>query len=476
MTIRNGTDLCVIAVMSLSVSTDLDQISSVVVELDATNEDITSASISTKSPSSFTRSSCWKHFKDIIPSVTHPHHAICIHCNTILLVGKSRSPTTLQRHLERSHKELLKPADPVPGGLDPFVEKNPCLTDATLKWIVMTHKPLSEVTDPYFSAMLIAVSPKVKHISRKCLQKRLGEVYGFVKSKLPDLFRGENVSLTTDGWKSIASQRFVSLKCHWINNDWEVKSAAIDAQVLPGNHTASQLAKKLIEMAEGVGLTPHSGLVKAVTIDTTATMLAAGRLLPFEYMGCFDHLIQLSAKIFFDGPGVEEAMAQAWGFVAHFSPSALEEESLLAFQRRRQDGNGKVLKLLQDVTTRWWSTFTMLERLMELKPTLQAMKLMEETSVELSPETWEIIRLGSIVLKPFKAVQLMMEGEKYITLSLVPVLVKGLRDGLREKLSGMKEVDADPEITASAREKVLETLDAMLADINSRWGMMHLSN
>ena len=37
----------------------------------------------------------------------------------------------------------------------------------------------------------------------------------------------------------------------------------------------------------------------------------------------------------------------------------------------------------------------MLERLMELKPTLQAMKLMEETSVELSPvdmgnhQTWQ---------------------------------------------------------------------------------------
>ena len=201
-----------------------------------------------------------------------------------------------------------------------------------------------------------------------------------------------------------------------------MKSAAIDAQVLPGNHTAPQLAKKLIEMAEGVGLTPHSGLV---TADTTATMLAAGRLLPFEYMGCFDHLIQLSAKIFFDGPGVEEAMAQARGFVAHFSHSALEEESLLAFQRRRQGGNGKVLKLLQDVTTRWWSTFTMLERLMESKPTLQAMKLMEETSVELSPETWEIIRLGSIVLKPFKAVQLMMEGEKYITLELCSSFGKG---------------------------------------------------
>ena len=173
-------------------------------------------------------------------------------------------------------------------------------------------------------------------------------------------------------------------------------------------------------------MTPHSGLVTAVTIDTTATTLVAGRLLPFEYIGCFDHILQLTAKIFFDGPGVEEGMAQAREFVSHFSHSALQEESLLAFQRRQQGGNGKVLKLLQDVTTRWWSTYTMLERLLELKPTLLAMKLMEETTAELTPETWEVIRLGSIVLQPFKAVQLMMEGEKYITLSFVPILVKGL--------------------------------------------------
>ena len=65
-------------------------------------------------------------------------------------------------------------------------------------------------------------------------------------------------------------------------------------------HTAQQLAKKLIDMAEGVGLTPHSGLVTAVTIDTTATnstMLAAGRLLPFEYMGCFDLTLNLGAAV-----------------------------------------------------------------------------------------------------------------------------------------------------------------------------------
>ena len=48
MTVRNSTDSRVIAMMSLSVSTDLDQsasVSSVVVKLDAINEDIASASI-----------------------------------------------------------------------------------------------------------------------------------------------------------------------------------------------------------------------------------------------------------------------------------------------------------------------------------------------------------------------------------------------------------------------------------------------
>ena len=150
MTIRNssfGTDSRVIAVILISESTDLDQ-SMLNWML------IASPSFSAKSPSSFTQSSSWKHFKDVIPSTTHPHHAICIHCNTILSVGKSRLPTTLQRHIERSQRIV----DPVPGALDRFVERNPCLTDATLKWIVMTHNPLSEVTVPYFRAMLTAIS------------------------------------------------------------------------------------------------------------------------------------------------------------------------------------------------------------------------------------------------------------------------------------------------------------------------------
>lgn len=110
----------------------------------------------------------------------------------------------------------------------------------------------------------------------------------------------------------------------------------------------------------------------------------------------------------------------------------------------------------------------MLERLLELKLTLLAMKLMKETTAELMPETWEVTKLGSIVPRPFKAVQLMMEGQKYITLSFVLILVKCLRDGLRKEVAGMKEeVGADTETTVSTHAKVVETLEAMLADFNS---------
>ena len=50
------------------------------------------------------------------------------------------------------------------------------------------------------------------------------------------------------------------------------------------------IGQEVIEMAESAGLTSHSGLVTVVTIDTTATTVAAGRLLPFEYLGCLDHI------------------------------------------------------------------------------------------------------------------------------------------------------------------------------------------
>ena len=92
------------------------------------------------------------------------------------------------------------------------------------------------------------------------------------------------------------------------------------------------------------------------------------------------------------------------------------------------------LGVIQDVVTRWWSTFAMLKRLLQLKVYLQIMvqENLLAKEVNLTAQQWRIVEQITAVLEPFKQVQLLMEGEKYVTSSLIPGLIMEIRKGLEE--------------------------------------------
>ena len=80
------------------------------------------------------------------------------------------------------------------------------------------------------------------------------------------------------------------------------------------------------------------------------------------------------------------------------------------------------LDVIQDVVTRWWSTYRMLERLLYLRPYLQLMvrENLLHASLNLSGEQRQVVEDLCAILAPFKQVQEKMEGEKYVTITLIP--------------------------------------------------------
>ncbi len=89
---------------------------------------------------------------------------------------------------------------------------------------------------------------------------------------------------------------------------------------------------------------------------------------------------------------------------------------------------GKIPKLQQDVSTRWWATFLMLDRLIKLRPALDTMVLNNKLdAAKLPTDTeWQCIMDLHVVLKPFKFAQECLEGQKYVTGSLVPFVLKAV--------------------------------------------------
>ena len=87
--------------------------------------------------------------------------------------------------------------------------------------------------------------------------------------------------------------------------------------------------------------------------------------------------------------------------------------------------NKKPVGVLQDVKTRWWSTWRFLVRQLRLKPAFQMMVVNETLHADLLPtvDQWNIIQQITDCLRTMAKFQRLLEGEDYVTSSLVVVAV-----------------------------------------------------
>nr|XP_022911349.1 zinc finger BED domain-containing protein 4-like [Onthophagus taurus] len=95
--------------------------------------------------------------------------------------------------------------------------------------------------------------------------------------------------------------------------------------------------------------------------------------------------------------------------------------------QRQLYSNKNPRKLIQDVVTRWNSTFYMLERFCELEEAIRTtISLIKKELSVITSDEWDIIKELVTILKPLENVTNIICGEKYVTASLAVVLTDGL--------------------------------------------------
>jgi hypothetical protein len=59
------------------------------------------------------------------------------------------------------------------------------------------------------------------------------------------------LNFTTEAWTTtMCTDSLLSLTCHWIDQDWERKSAILHASYLQGSHTAENIKTTTLKMLE----------------------------------------------------------------------------------------------------------------------------------------------------------------------------------------------------------------------------------
>ncbi|CAI6368031.1 unnamed protein product [Macrosiphum euphorbiae] len=127
------------------------------------------------------------------------------------------------------------------------------------------------------------------------------------------------------------------------------------------------------------------------------------------------------------------------------------------------NGSKAPKKLMQDISTRWNSTYYMLERFVELEDAIRGtLGLLDNPPQTLSADEWKITKELIQVLRPFEEATKAVSGSKYMTASIILVISQGLKN--------VCEHMARKNFTV----EVINVLQQLLSGMNhrDRWGVI----
>lgn len=334
-------------------------------------------------------------------------------------------------------------------------QKKAKIDNQLITMIAKEYHPLRLVEEKEFGKFVALLCPSYRLPTRKTLSEKL----------LPQLclkleeevhLKLENVPaicLTTDAWTSINNSSFIAVTAHYI----DVKNAKLCSNLLGciefgERHTSVNICNFLKEQISKWKLEHKVG---AVVSDNASNVIAAVQLGNWRSIGCFAHSLNLTVQA-----GLEEIAGyvhKVKSIVEFFKRST---QGLYKLQEIQRQMDLPVLKLKQDVPTRWNSTFDMLNRLLKVKNAVIATLALVKNELSLSKEDWVVIEKVVPILQIFDDVTVEISSEKNVTLSKVIVFCRILKRQMTQYLNELDKHSLSVENdTPSCVRKLLMTIN-----------------
>lgn len=463
----------------------------------------------------------WRHFRRYKPGPLLPkgkeRMAVCLLCmedqSYVEVSAGTGNTTNLMKHLKHNHLsvhdaimdekddlgrstvDLLRadgqptisskfgPAKKSSGGL-------PDWQDAVLEYIVMNNRPLSTVEDRSFQQMCRVLGGPGKAMNRSALHTIARAKEREFNKVIDEILEGQVVTACVDTWTG-NGVTFMGVTLHWIDKQWKLRSLTADVRKIEGRTAAEELKEKILSAVKARG----DVVVWMVVSDCEPSMIAALRELrcaddPDRALlssGCACHRLESTNGHVFRVPAVHGFLCKCRDISSYYHKSTQAVDRLKTFCHiHRLD----FIMPKQDVRTRWWSTYSMLESILHLAPVLRHTlqggvneDKAEEACANLTAEEWELLPLVLEVLQPLQAAQLALEGEKYLTGSCLIDTVFDIRNGFeaiiaRDRATADQVIDeaADQDDRDAAKAEIanakrrLDLAAGLLKDFNNRWG------
>ena len=242
----------------------------------------------------------------------------------------------------------------------------------------------------------------------------------------------------------------------YYNGVYELESKTLETKEFFDSHTGINIAGELQSILSEWNLDPT--MLSGITTDNGSNIVLATSILNWPRIACFSHTLQLAVEAATDLQQLSRALGCCRCLVGHFNHSY---NSCYILKKKQVDLQHKTLSLIQDVQTRWNSTYFMAERIINQQQPLCA-ALLELKKGELMPTDAEFSALESYckVMKPLVDITEAIGAEKWVTVSTVSpllykllncyftsspddsVLEKAMKKAMKQNLSGRYEGSA----------------------------------
>ncbi len=356
----------------------------------------------------------------------------------IILKTPDGSTSALHRHALVKHKKEYERSKTVESTLQPtlqqFIQKKAvsatkkiALDKAVVEMICIDLEPISVVQKKGFAKVLQTSEPNYKLPSRQYItEKLLPDLYNKTMSEIKAALQiSHAIALTTDLWTSCTTNSYMGLTGHFFNETTkELECKTLSCIEFDGRHTAAALKARLLEASNDFGVTDKTS---AIVADGAANIKKALNDMNVPHFACFAHVLNLVVTHAVESTELlTELRAKVSKVVGLTKRSTTASEVLTKCQKTV--GMTSILKLKQDVPTRWNSMYDMMARFHQLKSAINLFvaEYPSDSVSPFSPAEWKAIQALEEVLKPLLSVTKELSSEKYPSLSKVVPLTKSL--------------------------------------------------
>ena len=298
------------------------------------------------------------------------------------------------------------------------------IDQAIVRMITVDMHPPSIVEDVGFQSLVQLLDPRYLLPSKKHITKTLlPAIYSKrVEEMKQELSQVSHVALSSEFWTSATLELYLTITCHFLAPSWELKSLVLETFGFKRNPSAEVIAGSLKRVAQAWGI---SKKIVAVVTDDAANVVAAVRNVGWMHVPCFAHTLNLAvSEAIKADPSVQELRSKCRQIVSFFHQSVKATEKLHEIQRQLGISEQE---LLQEVETRWTSTYHMFQRISDhYQAITTALCLSSGNELCLASSDVDMLKATITILKPFEATTTEMSADKCVSISKVIPLARSL--------------------------------------------------